>query len=281
MHFNLICCILKNKKILYITPAFPPFLWSRMSERVFEVAKMARNQVANIRIFMPKYGLINERRFQVHEVMRLSGMNLIINGNDMPLTVKVASVPRERMQVYFIDNESYFKRKNTFLNEEDVLFSDNDERMIFFVKGVIESVKRLNWLPDIIHLYGWETALFPLYLKTFYKKDPLLKYSKIVFSLPKKGFEGNLNVGLADKIKFDKIKTNALQYLENPTFLNLMKNAILYSDAIVHNHSDISEAIVSFLEENPKPVCSVESGNLSASDCLDFYERELLPPEIE
>ena len=149
---------------------------------------------------MPKFGLINERRFQLHEVIRLSGMNLIVNDLDVPLIIKVASIPGERMQVYFIDNDDYFKRKATFLDEKGNLFEDNDERMIFFVKGVVETIKKLNWSPDIIHLYGWETALFPLYLKTYYKGEPLLKQTKIVTSLGNNSFKGSLGESLVDKV---------------------------------------------------------------------------------
>ena len=125
------------------------------------------------RIFMPLYGMINERRHQLHEVIRLSGMNVVINDLDMPLIIKVASIPKERMQVYFIDNDEYFKRKGILKDSQGNLFKDNDERMIFFTKGVIETVKKLNWSPDIIHLHGWFTSLFPLYLKTYFADEAL------------------------------------------------------------------------------------------------------------
>ena len=120
---------------------------------------------------MPKYGMINERRHQLHEVIRLSGMNMLINDLYMPLIIKVASIPKERMQVYFIDNEEYFKRKELLLDKDDKLLKDNDERMIFFTKGVIETVKKLNWVPDIIHLHGWFSSLFPIYLKKLFSDE--------------------------------------------------------------------------------------------------------------
>ena len=128
----------------------------------YDVPKMINNQGGQIRIFMPRYGNINERRHQLHEVIRLSGMNLVVNDLDMPLIIKVASIPKERIQVYFIDNDEYFKRKATFTDEEGVLYPDNDERAIFFAKGVVETVKKLNWVPDIIHVHGWMAALLPM-----------------------------------------------------------------------------------------------------------------------
>ena len=273
---------MKNKRILYVTPEFVPyFSETSISDMAFEVSKIAHHEGAETRVFMPKFGLINERRFQLHEVIRLSGMNLIVNDLDVPLIIKVASVPGERMQVYFIDNDDYFKRKATFLDEDGKLFQDNDERMIFFVKGVVEAIKKLNWSPDIIHLYGWETALFPLYLKTYYKNEPILKESKIVTSLSDNSFEGSLSESLVDKIKFDNIKGVKLQRLKDPTYINLIKNAIYYSDAVIQNEPDIDCEIISFIEENKKPLCLLESENFSSSDCLDFYRRELLPPEVE
>ena len=133
----------------------------------YDVPKMINDQGGQIRIFMPRYGNINERRHQLHEVIRLSGMNLVVNDLDMPLIIKVASIPKERIQVYFIDNDEYFKRKATFSDEDGVLYPDNDERAIFFAKGVVETVKKLNWVPDIIHVHGWMASMLPVYMKHF------------------------------------------------------------------------------------------------------------------
>ena len=155
----------------------------------FEAPRMVNKQGGQIQIFMPRYGNINERRNQLHEVIRLSGINLVVNDLDMPLIIKVASIPKERIQVYFIDNEEYFKRKATFTDEGGKLFEDNDERAIFFAKGVIETVKKLNWAPDIIHVHGWLASLLPLYLKEYYKYEPLFSESKIVTSIYEQSFD--------------------------------------------------------------------------------------------
>ena len=161
---------MKDKRILYVSSEVIPYLpETEISSMSFEAPRMVNSNKGQIRIFMPRYGNINERRHQLHEVIRLSGMNLVINDMDVPLIIKVASIPKERMQVYFIDNEDYFKRKATFSDEKGNFFSDNDERAIFFAKGVIETVKKLNWSPDIIHVHGWLASFLPLYLKKHLK----------------------------------------------------------------------------------------------------------------
>ena len=186
---------MKDKRVLYVSSEVVPYLpETEISSMSFEAPRMVNKQGGQIRIFMPRYGNINERRHQLHEVIRLSGINLVINDLDMPLIIKVASIPKERIQVYFIDNEEYFKRKATFTDENGTLFEDNDERAIFFAKGVIETVKKLNWAPDIIHVHGWLASLLPLYLKQYYRDEPLFKESKIVTSLYKNGFEEIENV---------------------------------------------------------------------------------------
>ena len=183
---------MKDKRILYVSSEVIPYLpETEISSMSFEAPRMVNNNEGQIRIFMPRYGNINERRHQLHEVIRLSGMNLVINDLDMPLIIKVASIPKERMQVYFIDNEDYFKRKATYADEDGNLFPDNDERAIFFAKGVIETVKKLNWSPDIIHVHGWLASFLPLYLKTYYNNEPLFENSKIVTSVYNQGFQGS------------------------------------------------------------------------------------------
>jgi starch synthase len=159
-----------------------------------------------VRIFMPKFGSINERRNQLHEVIRLSGMNIIIDDTDHPLIIKVASIPAARMQVYFIDNEDYFHRKNTVANENNEEYDDNDERAIFFARGVMETVKKLRWSPDVIHCEGWITALVPLYVKKSYNDDPFFKHSKVVYSIFDDEFKKPLDEKFMDKILMDGIQ---------------------------------------------------------------------------
>ena len=262
---------MKDKRILFVSSEVAPYLpETELSSTAFNVAKNAHSKGVQTRIFMPRFGVINERRHQLHEVIRLSGINLVVNDMDMPLIIKVASIPKERMQVYFIDNEEYFKRKAIFTDEDDNLFSDNDERAIFFAKGVIETVKKLNWAPDIIHVHGWMASLLPLYLKEFYKEEPLFAESKIITSLYDNDFEGNLNESLADKVKFDRISEQKIATIQTPNFTNILKSAIENSDAIIHGSETISEELSSFLEEKEIPVLEYQSENLKES-YLNFY----------
>jgi len=205
------------------------------------------------RIFMPKYGIINERRHQLHEVIRLSGMNLVINDIDMPLIIKVASIPKERMQVYFIDNEDYFKRKQMLVDTKGKGFKDNDERMIFFTKGVLETVKKLNWSPDIINCHGWFTSLFPLYMKTYFKNDPIFKKSKIVTSIYENNMEVILDKKLKDKIKFDDINVD-LDSINKPDYNSLISLAIDYSDGIINYTDNLSLDLDDKIKHFDKPV---------------------------
>ena len=232
---------MKNRKILYVSSEVVPYLpESEISSMSFEIPKMVNKQGGQIRIFMPRYGNINERRHQLHEVIRLSGLNLVINDLDMPLIIKVASIPKERIQVYFIDNEEYFKRKATFTDSNGKLFEDNDERAIFFAKGVFETIKRLNWPPDIIHIHGWMASLLPLYLQQIYKDDPIFQNSKIITSLYGNEFDTPLNKSMLDKVLFDEIDNKLTVALGNPTYENLMKIAIDSSDAIIKGSENIS-----------------------------------------
>ena len=190
---------MEDKRILYVSSEVVPYLAeNEVSLMSYDVPKMINDQGGQIRIFMPRYGNINERRHQLHEVIRLSGMNLVVNDVDMPLIIKVASIPKERIQVYFIDNDEYFKRKSTFTDEEGVMYPDNDERAIFFAKGVVETVKKLNWVPDIIHVHGWLASLLPVYMKHYYKHEALFSETKIVTSVYNTGFEGNLDAAAID-----------------------------------------------------------------------------------
>jgi starch synthase len=268
---------MKDKRILYVSSEVVPYLpETELASTAFNVAKNAHSKGVQTRIFMPRFGVINERRHQLHEVIRLSGMNLIINDMDMPLIIKVASIPKERMQVYFIDNDEYFKRKALFTDEDDQLFDDNDERAIFFAKGVVETVKKLNWAPDIIHVHGWMASLLPLYLKEFYKEEPLFAESKIVTSIYNKGFEGSLNEKLADKVRFDKLDDKSLANLEKPNYTNILKSAIENSDAIIHGSEAVSEEIAAFVEAQNVPVLEFQDDDLK-EPYLNFY-AELLEP---
>ena len=268
---------MKDKRVLYVSSEVIPYLpETEISSMSFEAQKMVNNNGGQIRIFMPRYGNINERRHQLHEVIRLSGMNLVINDLDMPLIIKVASIPKERMQVYFIDNEDYFKRKATFADEEGNFFKDNDERAIFFAKGVIETVKKLNWSPDIIHVHGWLASFLPLYLRNYYGNEPLFENSKIVTSVYNQGFNGTLNAEVSNKIKFDAIDDQALTHLDNPTFENVMKVAINNSDAVIIGSEDISKELETYIEGLDKPVLAFQQMEDMEREYLEFYQTKVL-----
>ena len=172
---------MSNQKILYITTEMSPYEeGTKMAGIVNKMAIKMHQNGNDVRVFMPRFGFISERKFQLHEVIRLSGMNIIINDLDQPLIVKVASLPGERLQVYFVDNEEYFKRKLYYKDENGEVFNDNDERAIFFARGVVETIKKLNWVPDVIHLNGWMASFVAIYLKNYYKTDSYFHDTRLV-----------------------------------------------------------------------------------------------------
>ncbi|MCB0373536.1 MAG: glycogen/starch synthase [Muricauda sp.] len=268
---------MNGKKILFVSSELVPYLPENpVSLMSYEAPRMVNSSGGQIRIFMPRYGNINERRHQLHEVIRLSGMNLVINDMDMPLIIKVASIPRERIQVYFIDNEEYFKRKATFKDSEGNLFPDNDERAIFFAKGVVETVKKLNWSPDIIHVHGWMASLLPLYLRKYYEDEPLFSESKIVTSVYGKGFEGELDSEMINKIAFDGIDKEGIAALVKPDYNNLLKVAVDHSDAVILAAEDLSDDLKSHIDKLSKPVLPYVSLQEAEEAYTNFYKTEVL-----
>jgi starch synthase len=268
---------MNGKRILFVSSELVPYLPENpVSLMSYEAPKMVNSNGGQIRIFMPRYGNINERRHQLHEVIRLSGMNLVINDMDMPLIIKVASIPKERIQVYFIDNDEYFKRKGTFQDNEGKLFADNDERAIFFAKGVVETVKKLNWTPDIIHVHGWMASLLPLYLRKYYADEPLFADSKIVTSIYDKGFEGELDKNMGKKILFDGIEEQDIEALSSPDYNNLLKIAVDHSDAIILASEEISDELQKHIEGLEKPVLPYVSMQETEEAYSNFYKTEVL-----
>ena len=220
-----------NQKVLYVTTEMFPYQEeSNIATMVSKMALKMHQGGNDVRVFMPRFGQISERKFQLHEVIRLSGMNIIINDLDQPLIIKVASLPGERLQVYFIDNDEYFKRKQFYIDEEGQPFTDNDERAIFFARGVIETIKKLNWVPDVIHLNGWMASFIPVYLKTFYKNDSYFNDSKIVLSVYN---EENLALSesVEEKMKFDNI--TGLKAFKKPSFQNFVIESMDMVDVVL------------------------------------------------
>lgn len=268
---------MNGKKILFVSSELVPYLpENEVSLMSYETPRMVNSNGGQIRIFMPRFGNINERRHQLHEVIRLSGMNLVINDMDMPLIIKVASIPRERIQVYFIDNEEYFKRKATFTDENGNLFADNDERAIFFAKGVVETVKKLNWSPDIIHVHGWMASLLPLYLKKYYADEPLFGESKIVTSVYKKGFDEELDKDMIKKISFDGVAEDSIKALTTPNYNNLLKVAVDHSDAVILASEDVPQDLQEYIAQLDKPVLSYVPIQEFEEAYANFYNNEVL-----
>lgn len=238
-------------RILYVSTELVPYTpENTLSNASLELPKLMHSKGNDVRIFMPKFGVINERRHQLHEVIRLSGMNMIINDMDQPLIIKVASLPNQRLQVYFIDNEEYFSRKAIYTDKSGEFFEDNDERSIFFVKGILETIKKLNWKPDIIHAQGWMTALLPLYLKKFYGDDPFFDDIQMMFSIFDKPFEGVLGDKTQEKVMFDGLSEEETKYLKEPTFLNLLKVGIDNADVVVQGDEVIPEEAMEHIKKS-------------------------------
>lgn len=266
---------MQNKKVLVVSSEVIPYLpQTERSINSFKIPKQINDAGGQTRIFMPRYGVINERRHQLHEVIRLSGINLVINDMDMPLIIKVASIPKERMQVYFIDNDEYFKRKGTLRDADDKLYADNDERMIFFTKGVIETVKKLNWSPDIIHFHGWFTALFPLYMKTYFSKDPIFENSKLVTSIYPDDLGETLNTEMSKKVAFDCADAD-LSSLATPQYTALMQKAIDYSDGLILAGESLPEEILTYANAAKKPIMSYQDSKAENSH-VQFFNAHFL-----
>lgn len=262
--------------MLYVSQEITPFLpETELSTISRQLPQGIHERGKEIRVFMPRYGKINERRHQLHEVIRLSGLNLIIDDSDHPLIIKVASIPTARMQVYFIDNEEYFHRKAVLTDENDVLFEDTDERGIFFVKGVLETVRKLGWAPDIIHCQGWMTALMPLYARKMFGDDPHFSDTKIVFSAFDGALPSPLSTAFQGKVKFDGFDDEDIALLAEPTFENLNKLAIAHSDAVIQATPELHEDISSFISDTDKPFLNVGTDDNYIPEVDTFYDTVL------
>jgi starch synthase len=255
-------------KILFITHEMSPFLeLTKISEITRHLPQAMQDKGFEIRILMPRFGNINERRNRLHEVIRLSGMNIIINDNDNPLIIKVASIPSARMQVYFLDNEEYFQRKHVFTDNNNKFYADNDERTIFFCKGALETVKKLGWSPDVVHCHGWMSALVPAYLKTLYKDDPTFKNSKVVYSLYDDNFDNSLSSEFAKKAIMNGMNAEHTEIYTEATNTALNLGAISYSDAVVCACENINEEVLKFVKKCNKPLLEFNS----TSDYENYY----------
>ena len=272
---------MEKNKILYVTQEINPFLiQSEISNLVRTLAQGVYETDKEIRIFMPRFGVINERRHQLHEVIRLSGMNLIVNDYDHPLIIKVASIPQIRIQVYFIDNEEFFPKKQMFHDLEGKFMSNNDERMIFYCKGVIETVRKLGWKPDIIHCQGWFTSLVPMYIKKLYSEDPLFEDVKVIYSVFDNSFKGSLGNSLPEKLLFEDLNYDDVKDLSKANSINLNKYAVFYSDAVIQATKKIDKRILDYIKLQDKPFMSYPGSENYLEAYQNFYSQFINEPEL-
>ena len=270
-----------GKKVLFINQEIIPYVPET------ELSRMGRNlpqQIQEngfeIRTFMPKWGNINERRGQLHEVIRLSGMNLVIDETDHPLIIKVASIPVSRLQVYFIDNEDYFIRRQSMTEDENGdEYPDNGERAIFFARGVLETVKKLRWTPDIVQCQGWMSAVVPLYIKTAYHDDPSFANTKVITSLFHNQFKSSLGGNFKRCVEFGSAKADLLKpYSEDFNFVELGKMAIDYSDAVVEAGKNVNKDLLEYALNSKRPLMTYPEEANYAAAYKDFY-NEILATE--
>jgi len=268
--------VMKNTKVLFISQEITPYLpESEMALIGRNLPQGIQERGKEIRTFMPRYGCINERRNQLHEVIRLSGMNLVIDDTDHPLIIKVASIQSARMQVYFIDNEDYFHRKFTLSDENNVFFEDNDERSIFFARGVLETVKKLRWAPDLIHCHGWISAFVPILVKKAYYDDPLFAKSKVVYSVYNDGFDNTFRPNVRNKILIEGITKKDVEVLKTPDFVNLSKLAVNFSDGIILGSEEINKDVNEYIKSIDKPVLPFQDKDSYVESFNNFYDQIL------
>lgn len=269
---------MKAKKILFITQEMIPFV-PESPKAVFgkNLPKSIQESNCEIRTFTPKWGIINERRNQLHEVIRLSGMNIIIDETDHPLIIKVASLPQARMQIYFIDNDDYFMKRQMSLDENGIPYEDNGERAIFYARGVLETVKKLNWTPDIIHCHGWITSVTPAYIKKAYQDEPSYANVKVVYSASKPEFKMDFGEHFVDCLPFKDLQLDDLKDVFNGKYGydELQKLAVKYSDGVILDDSKVNKSVINYIESLNKPMLGYQEPDNFRQAYLDFYDSLL------
>lgn len=271
---------MEKKRILYVSQEINPFLpKSPIANYSKRAPQVVQENGKEIRVFMPRYGSVNERRHQLHEVIRLSGMNLIIDDQDHPLIIKVASIPSARIQVYFIDNDEYFKRKATVKDDKGEYYVDNDERSMFFCRGVLETVKKLGWKPDVIHCHGWMAALMPLYVKNIYGDDPHFADVKIVTSLYEGGFNKNWDTRWEEKIKFEGFSDEIIEDIKSGDYESLMKTSIKWSDGVVISTENLNDELTKAISDSNVEVIGYDEEEKQIKSFSEFYDK-LIESEV-
>lgn len=265
---------MEKKRVLFISQEITPYLpESEMSIKSRFLPQGIQERGREIRTFMPRYGSVNERRNQLHEVIRLSGMNLVINDADHPLIIKVASIQTARMQVYFIDNEDYFHRKHVLRDSKGKEFDDNDERAVFFARGVLETVIKLRWAPDLIHCHGWLSSLIPLYIKKSYLDDPLFNNSKVIYSVYNENFKKPLNPKVKHNVMIDGIDENDVSLLDEPSYDSMSKLGVEYADAVIQGSEKINPELSEFIKASNKPHLDYQPEDVYIDAYNEFYDK--------
>lgn len=267
--------MMKAKKILFINQEIKPYVPdSEMSLLGRQLPQSIIEKGYEIRTFMPKWGNINERRGQLHEVIRLSRMMIIFDETDHPLIIKVASIPATRIQVYFIDNDDYFTKRQMATDENGEEYEDNGERSIFFARGVLETIKKLHWTPDIIHCQGWIGSILPYYVKTAYKNEPSFANAKIVTSLFGNGLKKDIEPTFRQCLEFKDAHGNVLDnYKKKFDFTEFQKFAIDYSDGVVEAGPGVNQKLVEYTKAKGLPFLSQADATEVDADAYDkFYD---------
>jgi starch synthase len=265
---------MSKKRVLFVTQEMNPYTeLSEISQIVRKLPQFTQEKGMEIRVLMPRFGNINERRHRLHEVVRLSGMNIIVDDDDYPLIIKVASLPGARIQVYFLDNEEFFKRKFIFDDDSGNPFDDNQERMVFFCKGVLETVKKFGWPPDIIHCHGWMTSLIPLYVKTVYKDEPIFANSKVIYSVYNNSYEGSFDKSFLDKASINNLEPADMKAFQNGRgSIKLHKGAADYADALIVGSEDLEKTVAKDVKAANKPTLDFVDAESFLPAYIDFYK---------
>ncbi len=268
---------MSKKKVLFVTQELNPYTEaSIISDLARRITHYASSDEFEFRILMPKFGIINERRHRLHEVVRLSGMNIIIDDEDYPLIIKVASLPGARLQVYFLDNEEFFKRKAIFKDEEDHPFEDNQERFVFFCKGVLETVKKFGWSPDIVHLHGQMTSLIPFYMKKAYKNDPVFNDAKIIYSLYDNDLSASFNTKFTEIAAINDLESEELDFFKQNEKIDLDYGSVKYADGVISGCESTDTATKAFGDLFSVPtLMSTTETDESAMASIEFYKTLL------
>jgi starch synthase len=259
-------------RVLYAASEIAPFLTtSSVADFARALPQHMQERGIEIRILVPRFGLINERKNRLHEVLRLSGINITVSDDAKPLVIKVASIPNSRLQVYFIDSADYFKRKAVFHDKDNNFFEDNDDRTIFFCKGVLETVKKLGWAPDIIHCHDWITSLIPMYLKTAYRDDPILRETRTIFTVYNNTFSYKFGEDFTEKVKITGITQEMLAPLASADLGGLIRAGVKYADAIARSETLQDDHFKGLLDE--QHLMLIENNEAGLNAYHDLYKK--------